>query len=152
MSNSVCAPLNSRDNLYKLLTVSHVSTPPRNSFGSSWWISPTLAVERQTTWKCPHVEHLWQMASLAGHDRRSWSGVLPHLVQLVGWEFRVCGALLGFLFSLPPRLPSLDRPHRDIKSLPAAGVYPRRRGCCFFTSSAWQIFTIAVVRVNSASN
>ena len=106
------------------------------------------AVERQTSWRCPRLEHLRQMASLAGQEWQSLGGVLPHLVLLVDWEFWLCGACLGFLFTSPPHLPLLTTP----TGISVAGVSPFRRGCCLLTSSAWRTFATDVDRVNSTSS
>ena len=65
------------------------------------------------------------------------SAVLEHGIH---HEFWLCGACLGFRFTLPPHLSLLTTP----TGISVAGVSPFRRGCCLFTSSAWRTFATDV--------
>ena len=137
-------------------------TTSRNAISSSSpFTSPMKLLLLHTDLKCPFLEHLWHITSLAGHCILPWGGNLPHLehtsvlagvpCSLEGPPYAFCGLneplrlpFYGFCIGWPLRNPPLMT-----STVLSSLCDPRKVACCDLTASLWRTALMALFKSRS---
>lgn len=137
-------------------------TTSRNAISSSSpFTSPMKLLLLHTDLKCPFLEHLWHITSLAGHCILPWGGNLPHLEHtsvLAGIPSGLEGPPCAFCgLNEPLHLPfhgfgfgwALHNPPLMASIVLSSLCDPRNVACCDLTASLWRTTLTALFRFRS---